>query len=114
MPSTSAPRNHPDAACSVAPYWIVMGDLHDSTARFDAIPGLAEAEGVIVTGDLTVTGGVAAARRVLDALSARNPRILAQIGNMDRGEITDWLESEDRNIHARVRLLAPDTACRRA
>ena len=110
MPSTSAPRNHPDAACSVAPYWIVMGDLHDSTARFDAIPGLAEAEGVIVTGDLTVTGGVAAARRVLDALSARNPRILAQIGNMDRGEITDWLESEDRNIHARVRLLAPDTA----
>ena len=90
MPSTSAPRNHPDAACSVAPYWIVMGDLHDSTARFDAIPGLAEAEGVIVTGDLTVTGGVAAARRVLDALSARNPRILAQDRKSTRLNSSHW------------------------
>ena len=93
MPSLSAPRKDAGATPpGVAPYWIVIGDLHDSTARFGDIPGLAEAEGVIVTGDMTVTGGVPAARRVLDALSAYNPRILAQIGNMDRAEITDWLD----------------------
>lgn len=111
MPSLSAPRKDAGATPpGVAPYWIVIGDLHDSTARFGDIPGLAEAEGVIVTGDMTVTGGVPAARRVLDALSAYNPRILAQIGNMDRAEITDWLEREGRNLHARVRELDPDTA----
>ena len=111
MPSLSASR--PAGATppeTTTPYWIVIGDLHDSTSRFGDIPGLAEAEGVIVTGDLTVTGGVPAARRVLDALGVYNPRILAQIGNMDRAEITDWLEWEDRNLHVRVRQLDPDTA----
>lgn len=94
---------------SSAPYWIVIGDLHDRTAGLERIPGLAEAQGVIVTGDLTITGGVPQARRVLEAISAHNPRILAQIGNMDRAEITDWLEAQGRNLHTRVHELAPDT-----
>lgn len=90
--------------------WIVMGDLHGEAARFDDVPGLAEADGVIVTGDLTIAGGVAEARRVMDALVRRNPVAYAQIGNMDRGEITGWLDERDWNTHLRVRELAPGVA----
>ena len=61
-----------------------MGDLHDKAARLGEIQGLEEADGIIVTGDLTVTGGAAQARNVLEKLTRYNPVIYAQIGNMDR------------------------------
>lgn len=118
MPSATTSQAHPggdaDLPGSVqagfaAPYWIVIGDLHDKTTRLTEIPGLAEAEGVIVTGDITNTGGVPQARKVLEALSEYNTSILAQIGNADRAEITDWLEAEGRNLHTRVRPLCQDT-----
>lgn len=115
MPSATPPRDIQAAfdcrpSHAADPYWIVIGDLHDKTARLAEIPGLAEADGIIVTGDLTVTGGVPQARRVIEALLGYNPRIFAQIGNMDRAEITDWLEAREWNIHTRVRELAPGTA----
>lgn len=92
------------------PYWIVIGDIHDKTARFGEIPGLAEAQGVIITGDLTVMGGVPQARKVLEVLAEFNPHIFAQIGNMDRGEITEWLETQGLNIHTKVRALSQNVA----
>ena len=79
--------------------WIVMGDLHDKAARLGEIQGLEEADGIIVTGDLTVTGGAAQARNVLEKLTRYNPVIYAQIGNMDRGEVTDWLAKQGWNTH---------------
>lgn len=106
MPSVPAPA----AQNPVAPYWIVIGDLHDKAARLDAIPGLAEAAGIIVTGDITITGGVAQARKVLEALLAYNNVLFAQIGNMDRAEVTEWLDEKGWNTHTTVRELAPDTA----
>ena len=92
------------------PHWIVIGDLHDNVERLDEIPELADAAGVIVTGDLTILGGVPQARKILEAIRERTPRILAQIGNMDRGEITEWLDEMGWNLHTQVRELAPDTA----
>ena len=38
--------------------WVVLGDIHEDIARFAEIPELPEADGVIVTGDMTVGGGV--------------------------------------------------------
>lgn len=105
----SAPAPSSGTAASVRT-WIVMGDLHGEAARFGDVPGLAEADGVIVTGDLTVAGGVAQARRVMDALVLRNPVVYAQIGNMDRGEVTGWLDERGWNTHLRVRELAPGVA----
>ena len=115
MPSAPAPSglSAPASSCGTkvpARMWIVMGDLHGETARLQDVPGLAEADGVIVTGDLTVAGGVAQARPVMDALVRRNPVVYAQIGNMDRGEITGWLDERDWNTHLRVRELAPGVA----
>ena len=87
-----------------------MGDLHDKAARLGEIQGLEEADGIIVTGDLTVTGGAAQARNVLEKLTRYNPVIYAQIGNMDRAEVTDWLAKQGWNTHLCVRELAPGVA----
>ena len=37
--------------------WIAVGDIHDEPGLFARIPELAQADGIIVTGDLTITGG---------------------------------------------------------
>lgn len=89
------------------PYWLAFGDIHDDTTNIAAIPGLAGAAGVIVTGDITVTGGVRQAERVLAVIAAHNPVIHAQIGNMDREEVTGWLEGRGWNMHRTARELAP-------
>lgn len=92
------------------PYWIAFGDIHDNVARLGEIADLAGAAGVIITGDITIAGRVKQAERVLDAIAAINPRILAQIGNMDHAEITDWLDGKGWNIHVDTRVLAPGVA----
>lgn len=90
--------------------WVVLGDIHDDIDRFAEIPELPEADGVIVTGDITVGGGVKQAERVLDVIARHNPHVLAQIGNMDRAEVTDWLAGKGWNLHAAVLELAPTVA----
>lgn len=90
--------------------WVVVGDIHDETGNFAKIPELADAAGIIVTGDLTQLGGVEAAKKVLAVLEARGLPVLAQIGNMDKPEIDQWLTGAGINLHARVRELAPGIA----
>ena len=90
--------------------WIAVGDIHDEPGLFARIPELAQADGIIVTGDLTITGGVKQAELVMDVLRAHNPRIWAQIGNMDRPEVDEWLSGLGCNLHTQVHELTPDTA----
>ncbi len=88
--------------------WVALGDIHDDVSRLHEIAELSVADGVIVTGDMTFNGGVAQAERVLCAIEARNPKLLAQIGNMDRAEVTDWLQEKQWNLHTQVHELLPD------
>ncbi len=88
--------------------WIALGDIHDDISRLDAIAELAEADGVIVTGDMTFGGGVKQAEKVIFALQERNPKVWAQIGNMDREEVTHWLQENDWNLHTEVRALTSE------
>lgn len=88
-------------------YWIAFGDIHESIDLIDDVPGLAGADGVIITGDITNRGGSSAAARVVDAVARINPRILAQPGNMDTDGVTEFLRERDMDIHLRVRELAP-------
>jgi len=88
-------------------YWIAFGDVHGHTAALKDIPGLSGAEGVIVSGDLTNRGGVREAGEVISAIAAINPRVLAQIGNMDFESVQNWLDETGRGIHARAVELAP-------
>jgi hypothetical protein len=89
-------------------YWIAFGDVHESTAAMADIPGIREAAGVIVTGDLTNCGGKTQAGRVLEAIRTLNPVIHAQPGNMDTQEVTRFLEESGVMLHRQVRELAPD------
>lgn len=90
--------------------WIAIGDIHDEIDNLTQIPELSTADGIIVTGDITLGGGVKQAERVMQSISKHTPVIFAQIGNMDREEITDWLTEQNWNIHRDVRTLAPDVA----
>lgn len=88
-------------------YWLAFGDIHDDNSRFSRIPELDGAAGVIITGDITLYGGARQAERALEGIAARVPVVLAQIGNMDRDEVTAWLEKKGWNLHARAKELFP-------
>ncbi len=90
-----------------APYWIGIGDIHGDVRLLPQIPGLKEAAGVIVSGDLTTHGGTSGVSKVIEAIKRHNPVVLAQIGNMDRPDAQDYLDREGMGIHARGRELAP-------
>lgn len=92
---------------SDAPYWLAFGDIHDDVARFSDIPELDGASGIIVTGDITLGGGTRQAARVLEPIAEKTRLLLAQIGNMDRAEVTGWLDGKGWNLHAKARMLAP-------
>ena len=89
------------------PYWIAFGDIHGNCGRIASIPGLKEAAGVIVTGDMTSGGGVGKAAHVLSCITAVNAALMAQVGNADRPEVTGMLEEKGWNIHARSREIWP-------
>lgn len=88
-------------------YWIGFGDLHGDASRVADIPELAKADGVILTGDLTTKGDRALAGRILDAVTAINARVLAQIGNMDPRPVEDLLTERGVNMHGRGLEIAP-------
>lgn len=88
-------------------HFIAVGDIHGDVTNLARIPGISRADGVIVTGDLTIRGDRPEGKRVIDAVRAVNPAVHAQIGNMDFQDIDDWLSAEGINIHRRVVELAP-------
>jgi Icc-related predicted phosphoesterase len=92
------------------PYWLVIGDIHDQLDRLPEIPELPGARGILISGDLTQSGGVVEAGRVMDRLSGCSATILAQFGTMDHLEIDAWLREQGRNLHGEVRELAPGVA----
>lgn len=90
--------------------WIAVGDIHGHMDNFSKIPELKQAEGVIISGDLTNLGGAEQARAVIDAIKAAGLPVLAQIGNMDKEGVDSWLSQAGINLHCQVHELAPGTA----
>ena len=84
------------------PYWIAIGDLHDDVSQIGSVPGIAEAQGVLISGDITNYGNRALAERLLGEIERFNPTIFAQIGNMDTPDVEEYLEQRGFNAHARV------------
>jgi Icc-related predicted phosphoesterase len=87
-------------------FWIGVGDIHEDISLLIEIPDLADAAGIIISGDITNRGGRQRASQLLSAVSEINSDIYAQIGNMDQAEITDYLEEKGWNIHAKGKKLA--------
>lgn len=84
---------------------IAFGDIHMATGEARRIPGIKDADLVILNGDLTNYGGTKEAKKVLDDILTLNPNVLAQFGNLDGREINDYLENLDLNLHGQARLV---------
>jgi hypothetical protein len=79
---------------------VSFGDIHMATRQLARIAGeLATADLVILSGDLTNFGGVAAARTVVEAVRQYCPTVLALPGNLDRPEVIDYLHSAHISLH---------------
>ncbi len=78
----------------------VGGDIHMNTAPLVTLPGIADAETVVLNGDLTNFGGEQEAAAVLAAVRALNPKVLAHPGNLDREGVARLLDREGINLHA--------------
>ena len=76
-----------------------------ATGEARRIPGIREADLVVLNGDLTNRGGVREVKTVLNDILALNPKVLAQFGNMDRPEVNEYLENLGINLHAQARLM---------
>jgi Icc-related predicted phosphoesterase len=84
---------------------IAFGDIHMATAETARIPGIREADLIILNGDLTNYGGKKEVRNVLDDIMKINPNVLAQFGNLDGGEVNEYLEKLGINLHGQARLV---------
>lgn len=89
-------------------FWIGFGDIHEDLSLLGEIPNLSAADGVIISGDITNRGDTRRASELLDEVFKINSNIYAQIGNMDRPEVSSYLDEKGWNIHARGKLLAED------
>jgi uncharacterized protein len=81
---------------------ISFGDVHMATsnlARMSEI--LRDTDLIIVSGDLTNFGGVSDARKVLADVRRSCPQVLALPGNLDRPDVTSFLEAEGVGLHGR-------------
>ncbi len=88
-------------------HFIAFGDIHESVNMLALVKGLAEAEAVIITGDITNQGDFETARHVIGSVAQYNSHILAQPGNMDTNTVQAYLTKHDMDLHLRVRQLAP-------
>ncbi|MBV8358924.1 MAG: metallophosphoesterase [Deltaproteobacteria bacterium] len=62
---------------------------------------LRDADLIIVSGDLTNFGGIDDARKVLADIRRACPHLLALPGNLDRREVTPFLETEGIALHGK-------------
>lgn len=81
-------------------YWIGVGDIHEDIGNLKLVPGIAEAQGIIISGDLTNRGRRARAEELMQTALHLNETVYAQIGNMDYPEVSDYLTEAGMNIHA--------------
>ncbi|MBI9111094.1 metallophosphoesterase [Maridesulfovibrio ferrireducens] len=86
--------------------WIALGDIHQSLNFVSLIPEIHDTTGIIVTGDITNHSPLGAMEKFWETISDKNPNILAQAGNMDRNNVTEFLKNKNANIHLEFRELA--------
>jgi Icc-related predicted phosphoesterase len=83
---------------------VSFGDVHMAIQAMAKIAvELATADLIVLSGDLTNVGGVAEARRVVEAARAYCPTVLALPGNLDRPEVIDFLRAEQMSLHGESR-----------
>ena len=84
---------------------IAFGDIHMNLGRFERIPGLAEADCLLILGDITNFGGPQQAAEIIAQIRAINPNILALAGNLDQPEVEEYLSRQAMSLHGKGVLL---------
>ncbi len=81
---------------------VSFGDVHMATRNLERMGDeLRDTDLIIISGDLTNFGGPDDARKVLDAARGACARVLALPGNLDRGEVIPFMETEGVALHGR-------------
>ena len=85
---------------------IALPDIHGEVSRVREISAeLAEADVVLLVGDITHFGREREAQQVVDSIRRMNSQILAVSGNCDYPDVEDYLRREGLNIHRRSAVL---------
>jgi Icc-related predicted phosphoesterase len=88
--------------------FVCFGDIHmalRAVARLEH--ELAAADAAILVGDLTNFGDPPDAFRVVDAVRAHCPNVLAVTGNLDMPQVIDAFRAEGISLHGEGRRLGP-------
>lgn len=79
---------------------ISFGDVHEDVQNLAALSDrLRAADIVVISGDLTNYHGKAEAEAVINSVKEHNRNVIAQPGNLDQGEVFDYLSSLKINLH---------------
>jgi len=85
---------------------VAVSDVHGNLAALRGLAdAMAEADVVVLSGDLTQFGHAPDAARILDEARAHAPRVLAVAGNCDYADVADYLEAEGVSLHGRSTIL---------
>src|SRR4029077_17041340 len=83
---------------------VCVGDIHMALQAIERLaPALREADCAILTGDLTHFGDPPDAVRVVAAVRAHCPRVLAVTGNLDMPWVIDAFRAEGISLHGEGR-----------
>lgn len=79
---------------------IARPDIHNQSKRITQIGSqLAEVDLVLLPGDLTNSGEVADAAKLIDMVQTHCPHVLAVTGNWDSQAIETYMMEQDINLH---------------
>ena len=80
--------------------WIIaLADIHGATHMVEQVAGqLADADLVLIAGDITHFGHRAEAEEIIGAIERHNPHILAVAGNCDHLEVSHYLSDRHMNL----------------
>jgi Icc-related predicted phosphoesterase len=85
---------------------VCFGDIHMAFRAIERLgPTLREADWAILTGDLTHFGDPPDAFRVVEAVRAHCPNVLAVTGNLDMPQVIDAFRTEGISLHGEGRRL---------
>src|SRR5213593_3687049 len=96
------------AARSAAVRLVCFGDIHMAFRAIERLGAvLREADGAILTGDLTHFGDPPDAFRVVDAVRQFCPSVLAVTGNLDMPSVIDAFRAAGISLHGEGRRFGP-------
>ncbi len=79
---------------------ISFGDIHEDISNLAPLKDeLETADIIIISGDLTNYNSKKEAEKVIDSIMKYNKNILAQLGNLDRYDVNDYLTEKGINLH---------------